>query len=39
MGASLLAYVLLHEAPSPWTMADGAVILASLALVAHGERR
>jgi len=34
LGASLLALVVFGEAPGPWTLAGGAVVLAALVLVA-----
>jgi drug/metabolite transporter (DMT)-like permease len=33
VGASILAFLLFHEVPGPWTLAGGAIVLASLALV------
>jgi drug/metabolite transporter (DMT)-like permease len=33
LGASLLAFLIFGEAPGPWTLAGGAVVLAALALV------
>lgn len=33
VGASLLAFFLFHEVPGPWTLAGGAIVLGSLALV------
>jgi drug/metabolite transporter (DMT)-like permease len=39
VGASLLAYFLLHEVPGPWTIAGGAVVLVALALIVLAERR
>jgi drug/metabolite transporter (DMT)-like permease len=38
VGATILAYFFFHEAPGPWTLAGGAVVLASLTLLALAEK-
>jgi drug/metabolite transporter (DMT)-like permease len=38
VGASVLAYLIFGEAPGPWTLAGGALVLAALAVVVRGGR-
>jgi drug/metabolite transporter (DMT)-like permease len=39
VGATLLAYAAFGEAPTPWTLAGGAVVLAALAVVVRSGAR
>jgi drug/metabolite transporter (DMT)-like permease len=38
VAASILAYLVFGEAPGPWTLAGGALVLAALVLVVRGSR-